>query len=308
MFMKGVSLGLKGTPYRMIVREPTRFYGTHVRSDERQFLQDLLDNSQVAGAIIQRDPFANTTDLIEQLQRQGKVLVFVDTLPPVEITADYVGSANLSAARQCVEYLIGLGHRNIVCLAESEAAETMRQRVLGFWRAMRQAGLENTATCLIAENLNRPMTRIYPAGRFTDRCAVHGGYAEWSQALVSKLLDLPERPTAAFVGCDVLAHSVAALLEGAGLRIPEDISILGFDWLARWNTDEPDDLTTAGQDFEGFGRHAVDLLLDRLASDTYRSARHILLPAPLVIRSSTGPVSTAEAADSNVGDSPSVAL
>lgn len=42
LFMKGVSLGLQGTPYRMIVREPTRFYGEYVRLDERQFLLDLI--------------------------------------------------------------------------------------------------------------------------------------------------------------------------------------------------------------------------------------------------------------------------
>lgn len=302
MFLKGVSLGLKGTPYRMIVREPTRFFGGHVPSDERQFLSDLLDNDTAAGAIIQRDPVAENADVAAELLRRGMPLVFVDSLPPAGIEADFVGSANLHSARRCVEHLIEFGHENIACLVESDISDVTRERIRGYWRAMRQAGLESRGSCLVAGHLPDATSHILPAGRFAPRCATHGAYAKWSQALVAKVLDMPVTPTAVFVGCDVLAHSVGALLEGAGLRVPEDISLVGFDWLARWESAIIDDLTTASQDFEGFGRHAADLLLDRLTGDSVSPPRHVLFPAPLVIRSSTAPRMGAQTPTDSLGD------
>lgn len=286
-FMKGVSLGLRGTPYRLIVREPTRFFGDYVPSDERQFLKDVLEDEGAAGAIVQRDACAQNNALMEELLKAGKPLVFVDSPPPLGIAADYVGTANLTAARRCVEHLIEFGHQRIACLVESDVAEVVRQRIHGYWRALRHAGLASQGNCLIAVDLESPETLFRPRGNFASRCAIQGAYAEWSQRLVSTVMAMPERPTALFVGCDVLATSVAALLEGAGLSIPDDISIVGFDWLARWEGAQVDDLTTASQDFEGFGHHAADVLLDRLSGNAPSAPRHVLLPAPLVVRSST---------------------
>ncbi|MGV3614192.1 MAG: GntR family transcriptional regulator [Fimbriimonas sp.] len=302
MFLKGVSLGLKGTPYRMIVREPTRFFGDHVPSDERQFLTDLLENESAAGAIIQREPGAQNGDVAAELLRQGMPLVFVDSPPPAGVGADFVGSANLHSARRCVEHLIELGHENIACLVESDVSDVTRERIRGYWRAMRQAGLESRGCCLVAGHLPEATSHILPIGRFAPRCATHGAYAKWSNALVSRVLEMPVTPTALFVGCDVLAHSVGALMEGAGYRVPEDISLIGFDWLARWEPAIIDDLTTASQDFEGFGRHAADLLLDRLTGDAAPAPRQVLFPAPLVIRSSTAPRMGAQSPTDPLGD------
>jgi DNA-binding LacI/PurR family transcriptional regulator len=67
----------------------------------------------------------------------------------------------------------------------------------------------------------------------------------------------------------------------------QDISIVGFDWLAGWDKSIPDTLTTAAQDFEAFGRHAANLLLDRVVGDAPTVPRHVLFDAPLVMRSST---------------------
>jgi DNA-binding LacI/PurR family transcriptional regulator len=175
-------------------------------------------------------------------------------------------------------------------------------RIKGYWRAMRQAGFEGQGNCLIAETLEPVSAHILPAGRFAGRCATHGAYADWSQALVAAVLALPEPPTALFVGCDVLAHSVGALVEGAGFRIPEDVSLVGFDWLARWEPAQIDDLTTASQDFEGFGRHAVDLLLDRLTEEIPPTPRQVLFPATLVVRSSTAPRSVLKPPSDPLGD------
>lgn len=301
MFLRGVSLGLKGTPFRMIVREPTRFFGEHVQSDERQFLQDLLDNENAAAAIIQRDPSANTAELMNAVQRKGIPLIFVDSAPPEGVNADFVGTANVAAARECVDHLIELGHRRIVCVVEMDYSDVVQQRIRGYWRALRNAGSERFGKLMVANQMPIPDMSMRPAGEFAGRIR-HGAYSDWAQRLARAILAMPERPTAIFAGCDVLAHTLAAYLRGAGIAVPDQMSIAGFDWLARWEQNYPDELTSAGQDFEGFGRHAADLLLDRLTGVASAAPRHVLLPANLVVRSSTGPCPVYEPALTSPGE------
>ena len=287
-FMKGVSSGLLGTGLRMIVREPTRFFGNHVKSDERQFLIDLLHNDEVAGAIVQRDPYANNADVIGEFIRSGKPIVFADCPAPEGLLADHVGTANVASARNCVEYLINLGHRRIVCVVDNETPQPTRDRVKGFWRAMKQAGIEDQGRCLVADDLTEPTSPPWNlGGPFARRLTKNSLYSAWAHRLADQILSMNPRPTALFVSCDVLAFWVAAFLEGAGVSIPGEMSIVGFDWLSRWDGPEYDNLTTAGQDFLGLGKHASDLLLDRISGDADPMPRHILLEATLVVRSST---------------------
>ena len=105
--------------------------------------------------------------------------------------------------------------------------------------------------------------------------------------IVRTILDMNPRPTAVFVGYDILAYWICAQLEGAGVQIPSQMSVVGFDWRAGRGGTPVDELTTASQDFEGFGRHAANLMLDRVEGGIPRQSRHVLLDAPLVIRSST---------------------
>lgn len=112
-------------------------------------------------------------------------------------------------------------------------------------------------------------------------------YADLAHQLVDQILAIDPLPTALFVAYDVLAFWICANLEGRGIRIPQDMSVVGFDYRARYEPSLVDFLDTASQDFEGFGRHAVSLLLDRLNGDAPPGPRHVLLEAPLVTRSST---------------------
>jgi LacI family transcriptional regulator len=112
-------------------------------------------------------------------------------------------------------------------------------------------------------------------------------YSDLAHRIVVEILELDPLPTALFVTYDILACWIWAVLEGKGIRIPEQMSIVGFDWRAQWDKSLADELDTAAQDFEGFGRHAVELLLDRISGEAPTSPRHVLLDAPLVIRSST---------------------
>ena len=285
LFLRGISRALKGTPYRMVVREPIRFVGPYVGSDERQFFTDLLNNPSVAGAIVHRDSYADNADVAQRFIDSGRPLVFVDTAPPAGLTSDFVGTTNAASATDCVEHLISRGHRNILCVADSLVPRSTEERINGYCRAMQQAGLE--ARCLVASDLPSLGNEPRPLGGVFARSLTQSPlYSNWGGRAASAILEMDPRPTALFICYDILAYWVGAFLEGAGVRIPDDMSVVGFDWLARWDKNLNDSLTTAAQNFEGFGRHATNLLLDRIGGDS-STPRHILLEAPLVIRSST---------------------
>jgi LacI family transcriptional regulator len=288
-FLRGVSKGLSGTPFRMVVREPSRFTGIVVHADERQFLQDLLDDPSFPGAILRRDHFAHNQDLMLQLGRTGKPIVFVDAPPPEDVPGDYVVSANAFATKRCVEHLFELGHSRIVFAADTDVPEPARERIRGFRLAMKGAGIESLGSVVVASEAETPRSQFSSAGPFARGLQQGGYFYDLAQRAVQGILAMDPVPTAIVASHDVFAASICALLSGAGIRVPEDISIVGFDWLADCERDFPDTLTTAAQSFEGFGLHASSLLLDRISAEISPATRHVLLDAPLVVRSSTAP-------------------
>jgi len=288
VLIREISKGLRGTTYRLVVREPSRFVGTVVKSDEREFLHGVLDNPAVAGAIIERDPFAANDDVFRELIKKGKHLIFVDTPPPDGIRADYVGTTNATAARTCVEHLLNLGHSRIYFVADCLDPRAAKDRMKGYWRAMTQAGVASLGKALIAAELPpAPTSEITLAGAYARVIKKDAWFSDLASRVVQALVETEPPPTALFVCHDVMAFWVSAVLEGRGISVPGDISVAGFDWLAKWDPTTPDTLTTAGQDFAGFGLHAANLLLDRLSGDAAPEPRHVLLDAPLVVRSST---------------------
>lgn len=288
VFLKEISRALGGSRYRMVVREPSRFVGNVVMSDERHFLEELLQKDNVAGAIIERDPFAENGDVMEQFLRSGLPLVCVDAPPPKGVLADYVGTTNLASARACVEHLLDLGHSRIVCVADSDVPPTTKDRIAGYWRAMELAGVAGLGKVFVATGIERqPHEEAALGGPFVRVIKKNSYFSDLAYRAMSEILAMDPRPSAVFVCHDIMAFWLCACLEGAGLRIPEDISVVGFDNLAQWDRAIPDTLTTASQSFDGFGRHAANLLLDRLTGDLPPIPRHVLLDAPLAVRSST---------------------
>jgi len=148
---------------------------------------------------------------------------------------------NVAGAEAVVSHLIGLGHRRIAVLSREPQMGTFAvQRVEGWRRALTEAGLPE------------PFTPV-----FADR-----GDADALRAEVDALMGLPgsERPTALFVTRDVNALAVLSHLRARGVRVPEDVSVAGFDDLATAATTDPP-LTTVRQPLRKIGRAAADLLL-----------------------------------------------
>lgn len=287
-FLQGVSSGLMGTKYRTVVREPLRFHDNYVVEEEREFLQNVLQSPQAAGAIVERDPFARNDDLFEELIRQGRHIVFVDIPAPAGLNADHVGTNNVSAARKATSHLISKGHQDILFVTDSDVVASSRARMEGYWRALAQAGLKEKGRVIVAVNLNRADdVEMKAGGDHLPYLGYSPRFSELARRAVREILLLPKLPTAIFVNCDALAFWVISYLEGAGIAVPGQIAVMGFDWIARWEDSQIDILSTLSQDFEGFGIHAADLLLDRLNETSALPARHVLLDATLVLRKST---------------------
>jgi DNA-binding LacI/PurR family transcriptional regulator len=165
-------------------------------------------------------------------------------------------------AELAVEHLVGLGHQRIAHIDGGSGAGA-RARRNGYVRAMRRLGL--------ARHI-----RIEP-GEFTE-----GAGAEAAKRLVTT----GERPTAMFAANDLAAVGALSILENEGLRVPGDVSLVGFDNSALARLDAVP-LTTINQPRYEMGRLTMQALIERIEGST-DLARHVLQP-DLVVRASTGP-------------------
>jgi LacI family transcriptional regulator, repressor for deo operon, udp, cdd, tsx, nupC, and nupG len=174
---------------------------------------------------------------------------------------------NESAARLVVNHLIELGHRRIGLVGGQTDApihfDVPDLRLRGALGAMKEAGLE-------------PVAAHLQTGGFT----LLGGYDA-----MNRMLDHPQPPTAVFAFSDEMAIGAMRAVRDHGLRVPEDVSIAGFDdHDVSWSLD----LTTVAQPVVGLGESVAQLLLDRLEDQSDPPA-HLVYPVTLVARDSTGP-------------------
>ncbi len=178
---------------------------------------------------------------------------------------DSVSIANTQGAASVVRHLIGLGHRSIAIIAGPELNIDARQRLEGYRAALREADLE----------VRRELV-------------LHGDFAEHSgYQAAAELLRRPARPTAIFAANDYMAVGALGALHDAGVRVPEDIAISGFDVIALARYLNPP-LTTVHVDMIELGRRAVQLLVERGEHPGARPGRHEVLATTLVVRGSCG--------------------
>jgi LacI family transcriptional regulator len=226
-------------------------------------LRSLPPDPAIAGAILILPPEPGKE--LQDLHAQGFPFVVVDprTALPRDIAS--VSAAHLAGARSVTAHLTELGHRRIGVIAGPENWLAGEQRMAGHTSAMADTGI------LAAPELIR---RSPPT--------MDGGYTAGCD-----LLDLPQRPTALVAFNDKAAVGALRAAHQRGLRVPEDLSLTGFDDIDLSRGTDPM-LTTIRQPLQEMGRIAVSLLTRLLEGHTVDTL-HIELATHLIVRGSTGP-------------------
>lgn len=199
--------------------------------------------------------------LLVQAGSQGVPFVVVNRTVDIPFV-NCVSVDNRNGAKEATAHLIRLGHRRIATIAGALEVQSGADRLTGFLDAMREAGLrtpeEYIADC-----------------SFTPESAA---------AATARMLALPEPPTAVFAASDLMASGVYEAAFAAGVRVPADLSVIGFDddYLAR---QMPPGLTTMRQPIRQMAAEAASWLLDRIDHRNGDALRTVL-PATLVERES----------------------
>jgi LacI family transcriptional regulator len=186
------------------------------------------------------------------------------TRRPAGYEGPFVGTDNAQAAESAMRYLLDLGHRHIAHVTLSNGSISALTRVEAYRRELMRAGIS-------------PDRRLELAVPQT----IEGG-----RAAVRSLLGQRRRPTAIFTYNDQQAVGALLSLRDAGIEIPAEMSVLGFDGIDLGEVVDPP-LTTMAQQIDKIGRLGAQTLIDALASRS--DPRQHVLPATLVVRGSTAP-------------------
>ncbi len=249
--LRGVATALAGQNYELVI------YNVDTSARRDAYLTSLAVTRRLDGLIIMALPF--DAPIARRLSSHALESVLIEFSQPdfssIEID-------NYQGGRLAAEYLLSQDHRRFGFIGDTDlptyAIHTSDWRLEGYRQALEQGGVQLPNDCIA----------LAPFG------------LETAHAAALRLLEQPEPPTAIFCASDTMAMGALKAARERGLRVPEDLAIIGFD-----DIDMSDyiGLTTIRQNLEESGRVAVELLLSRLA-DRSRSVQHIHLPLELVKR------------------------
>jgi LacI family transcriptional regulator len=228
-------------------------------------LPTLASRPGISGAIIVLPP--EPSEQLVDLRVRGFPFVVVDPRAPMPRDIAAVSAAHFAGARSITRHLVDLGHRRVGVIAGPHNWLASEARLAGHTSALANVGV-------------LPDPELVRSGEATARFGYHAA---------GELLDRPQRPTALIGFNDKVAVGALAAAAQRGLRVPEDLSVVGFDDIDLAQATRPQ-LTTVRQPLQEMGRLAVSLLI-RLMERQRLDALHIELATELVIRDSTGPAS-----------------
>jgi LacI family transcriptional regulator len=200
---------------------------------------------------------------VERLLESGIPLIGVD-LDIAGRRASHVSSDNVGGARIAVRHFHALGHRRIATISGPQGTKPGADRMLGFRAELQALGLES-------------LPGYEQPGDF---------YSESGEAAMKVLLALPEPPTAVFAAADMMAIGAMRAVQAAGLGVPSDVSVVGFDDIQIAPLVNPA-LTTIRQDKVGLGLAAARALVEQIDNPEV-TPPVLTLPVELVARASTG--------------------
>jgi LacI family transcriptional regulator len=199
---------------------------------------------------------------LDALVRDGFPVVLQGTLPGID--APSVDVDNAAGARHAVQHLLALGHRRIACITNAPLVYTAAlDRLAGYREALAEAGIDDDPSLVATADFDAP-----------------SGHAAMVDLLGRASFD------AVFVASDVVALGAIGALREAGKRVPDDVSVVGFDDIPLSGYFHPPLTTIRLPAFE-LGQAAGRALVERIADPA--ATGRVLLPTELIVRASTAP-------------------
>mgnify|MGYP003912594967 CR=1 FL=1 len=231
--------------------------------DRERKLVHMFRAKQVDGVIIQ----PVTSDPLETIEPLRQARIPVVLLQHNHPGVPCVVLTDVQGGQLATQHLLNLGHRRIGLIkGRLPSAARAEERLIGYRQALEAAGIEPDPALVIESDVTQD-----------------GGYQAMQQ-----LLALPEPPTAVFCHNDVLALGAMHAIQVAGLSVPGDISVVGFDDTAGSAHLAPP-LTTIRFSRREMGRQAATILFQAIEQDEDYEPHTVELPVELVVRASTGP-------------------
>lgn len=252
--LEGVNAAAQADGFEVVIGPPVR--DGQVDLDPRR-----LHAAERAGAIL------ITVDAslapIRALVDEGFPIVVIDPVRVGDTNCVTIGATNFAGGVSATEHLLALGHQRIAHAGGPLDADISRARMAGYLSALRQRG------ALLDETLITHSDFSYEGGR----------------TIAPGLLDRADRPTAVFAAGDEIAQGLMEEARRRSIRVPEELSIIGFDDSFMASRTTPP-LTTIAQPLVEMGQVATRSLT-QLIDDSLVGTRHIELATRLVVRDST---------------------
>jgi LacI family transcriptional regulator len=255
--VQGIDTALQQVEYELAL------YTTHLRSSKEVGFANMLAQGSVDGLLVSLPLIPEA--YLRKLSERGFPYVVITDLKDFDDFSPSIGITNWQGAYDGTSYLLGLGHRRIGLVGGPTAMRSASER------------LDAYQTALADENVP-----------FDPMLVQRGDYIpERGYEAASLLLDLPDPPTAIFATNDFSAQGVYNAVMARGLRIPDDVSILGFDDIPLASYLHPP-LTTVRQPMLELSRTAIEMVIRQIENPGI-PADKLILPTELVVRDSCAP-------------------
>lgn len=242
---------------------------------EKDLIGEVI-NSGALGAIILPYSSQSSPEMYSRMLVHAFPFVMIDR-KVFGIDSSFVSSDNTNGFYSIIEHLIGHGHRRIAFVSGNTYGSTSRSdRFAGYLQAMTKYRVPVRDEYIIHNMVPFDYNQVF----YDHTVAGNEQLRESTIQVLEKLMCLPEPPTAIATTNDYIAIYTMNIARDIGIRIPQDLSITGFDNLPICSLFTPR-LTTVAQDFSGMGQAAVDLL-DKVIENPQRRSERLLLATKLV--------------------------
>jgi LacI family transcriptional regulator len=252
--LDGINSAAQADGYEVVIGPP-------VRDDRVDLDLQRLRAAERAGASLITVDASQTS--IKRIVDAGFPIVVVDPIRVGDTNCVTIGATNYAGGVTATEHLLSIGHRRIAHAGGQTTVDVSRARLAGYLSALRSGG-----------------------ARFDESLLTHSDFSyEGGRAVAHALLDRPDRPTAIFAAGDEIAQGLMEEARRRSIRVPQELSVIGFDDTFMASRTTPP-LTTIAQPLVEMGQVAARSLR-QLINNSMVGTRHIELSTRLVVRDST---------------------